>query len=47
MALSGVLVDSLSAASLFMFSGLITAAFGLRMASSAKIKLLYAEQEAA
>lgn len=47
MAFSGVLVDSFSTASLFLFSGLITAALGLRMASSAKIKLLYAQQEAA
>lgn len=47
MALSGVLVDSFSTSSLFIFSGLITAALGLRMAASAKIKLLYAQQEAA
>ncbi len=47
MAFSGVLVDSFSAASLFMVSGLITAALGLSMASSPKIKLLYATEEAA
>ena len=47
MALSGVLVDSFSTASLFIFSGLLTAALGLCMASSAKIKLLYAKQAAA
>jgi hypothetical protein len=47
MALSGVLVDSFSTSSLFIFSGLITAALGLRMAASAKIKLLYAQQDAA
>ena len=47
MAFSGVLVDNFSMASLFIVSGLITAALGLRMASSAKIKLLYATEEAA
>ena len=47
MAFSGVLVDSFSTASLFIFSGLITAALGLSMASSAKIKLLYVHEEAA
>ena len=47
MAFSGVLVDRFSTASLFLFSGLITAALGLRMASSAKIRLLYAREEAA
>lgn len=47
MAFSGVLVDSFSVASLFIGGGLITAALGLRMASSAKIKLLYSTQEVA
>jgi DHA3 family macrolide efflux protein-like MFS transporter len=47
MALSGVLVDNFSVTSLFLLSGLAMAAVGLRMASSAKIKLLYAEQTAA
>jgi len=44
MALSGVLVDSFSASSLFVVGGLITAALGLRMAASPKIKLLYVQE---
>lgn len=47
LAFSGVLVDSFSTASLFIVCGLITAALGLRMAASAKIKLLYATEDAA
>jgi len=46
MAFSGVLVDNFSTASLFMVSGLVTAALGLSMASSSKIKLLYAQDTA-
>ncbi len=44
MALSGVLVDSFSASSLFVVGGLITAALGFRMAASPKIKLLYVQE---
>jgi MFS family permease len=45
MAISGFLVDSFSPASLFILSGLITAGLGFSMASSAKIKLLYAQED--
>lgn len=46
LAFSGVLVDTFSTASIFIVCGLTTAALGMRMASSARIKLLYAQGDA-